>query len=520
MKDLKKCFVGIEFGSTRIKSVMIDENGNPLSSGSYVWENKLENGIWTYSYDEMIRGMQACYKALKKDFFVKTGASLTEVGGIGISGMMHGYIPLDKSGNPLVPFRTWRNNCAESAAAELTELFSYPVPARWSIAHLYNAIRNEEIHVQDIEHIVTLSVYIHFLLTGKILAGIGEASGMFPIDPEIKNYNAEMMSKFEHRVHNKFNRSIKSVLPNVFIAGQHAGTLTREGALLLDPSGDLNEGIPLCPPEGDAGTGMVATNSVKAGTGNVSAGTSVFSMAVLKKPLRRVHNGIDIVTTPYGDEVAMVHCNNCSSEIDAWVKIFGDFAKMIGKKINTGELYDKLFENSVTGDADCGKTVSCNYLSGENLTGISSGVPLIMHSAKGKFDLQNFVRSLLYSAFVTLKLGMDELIREEKIDIGKIYAHGGIFKTEGVCQQYLADALNIPVAVMETAGEGGAWGMAVLASYLGSSLSLSEYLAKRIFVGQAEKIYKPIAQGVTGFEEYAENFNKLLKAEQILSDIQ
>lgn len=519
MIDLGQCFIGIEFGSTRIKSVLIDSNFQVLAKGEYDWENKLENGFWTYSYQKIIEGMQGCYASLKEQVRTKFGIVLSKAGGIGISGMMHGYIPLDNCGKPLVSFRTWRNNNAEGAATELTKLFGYPVPARWSIAHLYYAIQKGEKHILEIATITTLAGYVHFLLTGKKVVGIGEASGIFPIDTTTLNYDQSMLAAFDESVKGKLSDSIKNILPAVLVAGKSAGCLTAEGALLMDPEGDLQAGIALCPPEGDAGTGMVATNSVKAGTGNVSAGTSIFSMVVLDKPLSRVHGGIDLVTTPCGKEVAMVHCNNCSSEINAWVSVFEEFSEKTGRKIEKSELYKVLFESAPEGDANCGGTVSCNYLSGENLTGIGKGIPLVMRTAEGSFNLANFMRSLLYSAFVTLKIGMDELIRGEKLKIDKIYAHGGIFKTEGVCQQFLADAMKVPTTTMKTASEDGAWGMAVLASYMGESLTLAQYLERKVFAGEEERMCVPEKVNAEGFEEYTKNFKKLLIAERALSEL-
>lgn len=409
MIDIEHCFIGIEFGSTRIKSVLIDDECRVLAKGEYDWENKSENGYWTYTYVEILRGLQGCYANLKEAVRKEYGAILTRAAGLGISGMMHGYIPLDKGGGPLVQFRTWRNNNAEDSAAELTKLFRYPVPARWSIAHLYYAIQKGEKHVSEIAHITTLAGYVHYLLSGERVVGIGEASGVFPIDTRAHDYNQSMMAAFEERVKGKFSRRLREVLPVVLAAGAKAGMLTAEGAFLLDPSGDLQAGIALCPPEGDAGTGMVATNSVRKGTGNVSAGISVFSMVVLDKPLKRLHEGIDLVMTPCGKEVAMVHCNNCSSEINAWIKIFEEFTEKIGQKIAESELYKVLFESSLEGEEDCGKTISCNYLSGENLTQIVKGTPIVVRESEGKFNLSNLIRSLLYSAFVTLKIGMDEL---------------------------------------------------------------------------------------------------------------
>ena len=515
MVNLKDCAVGIEFGSTRIKAVLIDARGKVLAVGSYEWENKLVNGLWTYSYEEIVLGLQGCYASLKKEIADKYGIVAATFGGIGISAMMHGYIPLDGDDRPLVAFRTWRNNNAEDAAAELTRLFNYPIPARWSIAHLYYAVKTGEPHVKDIRKLCTLAVYVHYLLTDRFCAGIGEASGMFPIDTAEKNYDRRMLENF---------RSYSGVdagklLPQVLVAGKSGGFLTERGALLLDPSGDLKGGIPLCPPEGDAGTGMVATNSVKPGTGNISAGTSIFGMAVLKAPLRNVHSGIDLVTTPCGSEVAMVHCNNCTSEINAWAQVFGEFAAAIGADLPHDALYKLLFTGALSGEKDCGGTVVCNYLSGENITGVQKGVPAVIHTAEGNFTFANFMRAQLYSAFVTLKMGMDVLTLDEKVKLDKIYAHGGIFKTEGVCQNFLAAAIDTPVSVLETAGEGGAWGMAVLAAYSGRSEPLEDFLADTVFAGAKEQVVQPDKECVEGFERYTRSFGKLLSAERLLSDI-
>lgn len=515
MVNLKECTVGLEFGSTRIKAVLVDAGCKVLASGSHEWENKLENGIWTYSYAEILSGLQACYADLKKEIREKYGVTARTFGCMGISAMMHGYIPLDGGGRPLVPFRTWRNNNAEEAAAELTRLFHYPVPTRWSIAHLYHAVKSGEEHVGKIRKLCTLAVYVHYLLTGRFCAGIGEASGMFPIDPTEKDYSRRMLENF---------RSYSGVdagklLPEVLVAGDCGGMLSEEGARLLDPSGDLKAGIPLCPPEGDAGTGMVATNSIKPGTGNISAGTSIFGMVVLQGPLKNVHSGIDLVTTPCGSEVAMVHCNNCSSEINAWMRIFGEFAEAIGADLSRDELYKTLFNLSLEGEKDCGGAVVCNYLSGENIAEVQKGIPAMIHTAGGNFTLANFVRAQLYSAFITLKMGMEVLTLDENVKLDKIYAHGGIFKTEGVCQHFLAAALDAPVSVLDTAGEGGAWGMAVLAAYAGRQESLDDFLTNTVFAGAKERLAEPDRASVEGFERYARSFGKLLSAERLLSDI-
>lgn len=514
MTDLKNCFVGIELGSTRIKAVLTDGRGKVLASGGHEWENRLENGLWTYSYGDITSGLQAAYRNLKDDILKKHGIRAATFGGIGISAMMHGYIPLGEDDKPLVAFRTWRNNNAEAAAAELTRLFGYPVPARWSIAHLFNAIKSGEPHVKHIKKLCTLAVYVHLLLTGRFCAGIGEASGMFPIDTAEKGYNRRMLESFR----SYSGMDAAPLLPEVLLAGNSGGALTERGAHLLDPSGDLSAGVPLCPPEGDAGTGMVATNSVRPCTGNISAGTSVFGMVVLKSPLKKIHGGIDLVTTPCGDEVAMVHCNNCTSEINAWVNLFGEFADLIGAHISRNELFKKLFDCAREGDDDCGGAVVCNYLSGENITGIEKGVPMAAHKAGGRFTLANFMRAQLYSAFVTLKFGMDVLTKEEGVRLDKIYAHGGIFKTEGVCQNFLASAINTTVSVLATAGEGGAWGMALLAAYCGRKESLDKFLSDVVFAGAEEKVTPPDGACAEGFERYVRNFSKLLAAEKVFSE--
>ncbi len=483
--QFKDCVIGMEFGSTRIKSVMADGRGNVLASGSHIWENRFENGIWTYFREDIILGLQACYADLKSDVMQKYGVKLTEVGAIGISAMMHGYLVLDKYDNVLTPFRTWRNNNAAEAAEKLTEIFGYPIPARWSIAHLYQAILNGEKHIKDIAFQTTLAGYVHYLLTGEKVTGIDEASGMFPVNGVLKDFDAERAKLFENLVSVKERApfSLKRIFPKVLVAGEVAGFLTEEGAKLLDPDGDLKRGIPLCPPEGDVATGMVATNAVKAGAGNVSAGTSIFCMVALDKPLKQVHPEIDMVATPAGAPVAMVHCNNCSSDINAWANVFADFAKRLGSDISRGELFKLLFEASLEGDADCGEIISYNFVSGENIAGIDKGRPLVIRKTESNFTLSNFMRSQIYSSMATLKTGLYILSKEENIEIRSVVAHGGLFKTERVAQQYLANAVGSPVTVMRTAGEGGAWGMALLALYFkyGNGRSLTDYLDENIF---------------------------------------
>ena len=450
--------LGIEFGSTRIKAILVDENNTPIASGSHEWENQHINGIWTYSLDAIREGLQDCYARMAADVKEKYGVTLTTVGAMGFSAMMHGYMVFDKNDEILVPFRTWRNNTAAEAGEKLTELFNYHIPARWSIAHLYQAILNGEEHVKDIVFQTTLEGYVHWKLTGRKVLGIGEASGMFPVDPETKQYDKVMLKKFNDLVKGKVPFKVEDILPDILLAGENAGTLTEEGAKFLDPTGNLKAGIPLCPPEGDAGTGMVATNSVRKRTGNVSAGTSVFAMIVLEKELSKPYPEIDLVTTPVGDLVGMVHCNNCTSDINGWVNMFGEFAALAGVEIPKWKLYDMLYFESEKGDKDCGGLLAYNYVSNEHVTKVEKGRPLFVRTAEGKFNLANFMRTHLYAAFGALKVGCDIMLKEEGVKLDRITGHGGLFKTERVGQSYLAAAINAPVTVMKTAGEGGAWG--------------------------------------------------------------
>lgn len=509
--------LGIEFGSTRIKAVLTDADNNPVASGSHDWENRLENGIWTYSLDDIWSGLQDCYLDLANDVKEKYGEDLTTVGAIGFSAMMHGYMPFDKDGNLLTPFRTWRNSITADAAEKLSGLFDFNIPERWSIAHLYQAILNKEEHVSEIKYLATLAVYVHYMLTGEFVAGIGEASGMFPIDSEAKNYDAKMLKKFSKlKGVKKQPWSIETILPKVLVAGEGAGTLTEEGAKLLDPSGKLKAGIPLCPPEGDAGTGMVATNSVTKRTGNVSAGTSVFAMIVLERALKKAYPEIDIVTTPAGDNVAMVHVNNCTSDINAWVNIFREFAERAGISISTPELYDLLYFEALKGDADCGGLLSYNYFSGENITHLTEGRPLFVRTPDSKFNLANMMRTHLYSALGTLKLGMD-ILSGEDVKIDKMFGHGGLFKTKDVGQKFMAAALNTPVSLMETAGEGGAWGIAVLASYMknkNDGETLTDFLNNKVFQSGSVYTLEPDKTDVDGFNEFAKHYKKGLPIEQ------
>lgn len=462
-----KAVLGIELGSTRIKAVLVNEKNQPIASGSHEWENQLVNNIWTYSEEAIWAGIQDSYQDMVRDVKEKYGVPVKKLAAIGFSAMMHGYMPFNAEGELLVPFRTWRNTMTEKASEELTELFQYHIPQRWSIAHLYQAMLNQEPHVKDITFMTTLEGYVHWKLTGEKVLGVGEGSGMFPIDMEIKGYDKKCLAAFDElAAPYGFPWKLEEILPKVLLAGEEAGRLTEEGAKLLDTTGELEAGIPFCPPEGDAGTGMVATNSIAKRTGNVSAGTSVFSMVVLEKPLSKVYPEIDLVTTPTGNLVAMVHCNNCTSDLNAWVNLFKEFAEAMGMKVDMNQLFGTLYRKAMEGDADCGGLLAYNYFSGEHITGFEEGRPMFVRTPESKFNLANFMRVNLFTSLGALKTGMDILLKEEGVKLDKILGHGGLFKTKGVGQNLLAGAINTPVSVMETAGEGGAWGIAVLASYL------------------------------------------------------
>lgn len=510
--------LGIEFGSTRIKAVLIDDTHTPIASGNHEWENRLENGIWTYTLDDIWTGLRESYKNMALDVQEKYGIPLKKIGAIGFSAMMHGYMAFDTEGNLLVPFRTWRNGITGPAAEALTELFQYNIPQRWSIAHLYQAILNGEEHVSKIDYITTLAGYIHWQLTGEKVLGVGDASGMFPIDVEAGDYNASMVSKFDELIADRnYPWSLKEILPKVLKAGEKAGVLTERGARLLDESGTLEAGVPLCPPEGDAGTGMAATNSVAKRTGNVSAGTSVFAMVVLEKELRRVYPEIDLVTTPDGSLVGMVHANNCTSDLNAWAGLFKEFAESLGVEVDMNRLFGVLYNKALEGDADCGGLLSYGYLSGENITGVAEGRPMFVRSPDSRFNLANFMRVNLFTALGALKVGMDILLKEEHAAIDTMLGHGGLFKTKGVGQRILAAAINAPVSVMETAGEGGPWGMALLASYMlrkKDGESLQDYLAEEVFAGNKGSEMKPDAKDVEGFEVFIERYKKGIAIEQ------
>ncbi|ETT38046.1 sugar (pentulose and hexulose) kinase [Paenibacillus sp. FSL R5-192] len=514
--------LGIEFGSTRIKAVLIDHHFNTICSSSYEWENQLIGGYWTYPMDEMIHGLQQTYHQLKQEIETNYGVTIQKIGSIGCSAMMQGYIALDQTGELLVPFRTWRNATTGKAASELTEKFQFKIPERWSIAHLYQAILNGEEHVANINYITTLSGYIHRLLTGSKAIGIGDASGMFPIDESTLGYHEDMLKKFDDIIADKgYPWNLKDILPKVYTAGEHAGYLSEAGARLLDPSGNLESNIPLCPPEGDAGTGMVATNSVQKRTGNISVGTSIFAMIVLDKNLSTVYPEIDIVTTPDGNPVAMVLANNCSSDINAWVDLFREFYEAMGQKPDMNQLFSVLFNEALKADADGGGLLSYGYYSGENITGIAKGRPLFVRSPESRFNLANFMRVHLFAAFAALRLGLDILTQKEHVTIEHIWAHGGLFKTPLVAQKMCASALNIPVSVMSTAGEGGAWGMAILASYMVNKQQhegLAEYLTTKVFIDAEGQEVSPNSADVNGFALFMERYTEGLAIEQSAVD--
>ena len=516
--DDGKAVLGIEFGSTRIKAVLNDDNNNPIAQGSHEWENHFDNGIWTYPLDEIHAGLKSCYADLRKDVSTKYGTSLKKLAAMGISAMMHGYVVFDKDGNLLVSFRTWRNTITEEAASKLTALFDYNIPQRWSIAHLYQAILNKEPHVKDIAFQTTLAGYIHKMLTGEKVMGVGEASGMFPIDPATRDFDKVMVEKFDKVLKDEgMPYTLKDIFPKVLVAGECGGKLTAEGAKFMDESGELEAGVPVAPPEGDAGTGMVATNAVKVRTGNVSAGTSVFAMVVLEKNLSKVYREIDLVTTPAGDLVGMVHCNNCTSDLNAWVGLFKEALENYGVEVDMGKLFSVLYNKALSGKKNAGGLISYNYFSGEGVTGFDEGRPLYIREQNAEMNLANFMRDKLYSSLATLKIGCDIMLKDEKVGVDSITGHGGLFKTKGVAQSILASALNAPVSVMETAGEGGAWGMAILASYVvdkAEGETLDKYLSDKVFAGMSAETISPDAEDVKGFDEYIDAYKKALAVEK------
>lgn len=515
--DYQKLTLGIELGSTRIKGVLIDENHTPIATGGFSWENDLVDGVWIYPLEKAVAGVRACYSELRQDFESKYGQKLTRIGAIGISGMMHGYLVLDKDGKQIAPFRTWRNTITGPASKELTELFKFNIPQRWSIAHLYQAILNKENHIKDIARLTTLSAYIHSMLTGENVVGVGEASGMFPYDDGTKDFDTARIAQFDALVAPYgFSWKLRDILPKVLPAGVQAGMLTTEGAALLDESGILQAGIPMCPPEGDAGTGMVATGCVLPRTGSISAGTSAFSLQVLERPLKNYYPEIDVVATPAGKAVAMAHTNTCTSEIDVWVNLIADATKAMGWPVDKNTLYPTLFQTALEGKPDCDGIISFNYFAGEPLTATENGRPMVVRLPESKMTVANFMRSQLYGAIATLKIGMDMLAREEQVESDKLLGHGGYFKTPGVGQQILADALNVPISTMETAGEGGPWGMALLAAYmlrreLGETME--DYLTNRVFATARSMTLAPDPAGVEGFQSYITRYIACLPAE-------
>ena len=504
-----KAVLGIEFGSTRIKAVLIDEENKPIASGSHEWENQLVNGIWTYSLDAIWTGLQDCYSDLVADVKKQYDAEIESLAAIGFSAMMHGYMAFNKEDELLVPFRTWRNTITGEASEKLFNEFNYNIPQRWSIAHLYQAILNGEEHVKDVAFFTTLAGYIHWQLTGEKVIGVGDASGMFPIDDATRDFNAGMIEKFNELVAPKgYGWKLEELLPKVLLAGDDAGKLTEEGAKKLDVSGKLKAGIPMCPPEGDAGTGMAATNAVAVRTGNVSAGTSIFAMIVLEKELSKPYPELDMVTTPSGDLVAMVHCNNCTSDLNAWVNLFKEFAENFGIEVDMGKLFGTLYNKALEGDKDCGGLLAYNYFSGEHITGFDAGRPLFVRTPDAKFNLANFMRVHLYTSLGALKTGMNILQKGEDVKIDRLMGHGGLFKTKGVGQSIMAGAMNSPVSVMETAGEGGAWGIALLASYMvhkAEGEDLAAFLEDHVFAGEAGSTMDPDPADVAGFEAFFQN---------------
>lgn len=518
---LGKLRLGIELGSTRIKAILIDDERQLVGSGSYQWENQLVDGYWTYSNEEIIKGLQSCYANLKQNVFNQYGIKITKIEFIGISAMMHGYLVFDRNDQLLVPFRTWRNSTTEQAAKILSEKFDFNIPERWSIAHLYQAHLNKEVHVNEIHYMTTLSGYIHWLLTGEKVVGVGDASGMFPIDPSTSDFNTEYLNTFDELIaESRLDWQIRNILPKVLIAGESAGILTSRGAELLDIEHDLESGSLLCPPEGDAGTGMVATNSVKARTGNVSAGTSIFSMIVLDEPLSHHYPEIDIVTTPHGYEVAMVHANNCTSDINAWVNLFIEYSQKINSNLSTDEIYGLLFNEALKADDDCGQLINYGYFSGENILKLSEGRPLFVRQPNSHFNLANLFKSHILSAFSVLAIGMELLTKKEKIKVEQLLGHGGIFTTPKVAQRILASILNIPISVTQTSNEGGAWGMAILADYLQySSNPLDIYLTDKVFANQQAETIIATNKEVEVAQNYLEAFKQGLILEQKAVDV-
>ncbi len=513
-----KAVLGIEFGSTRIKAVLINSKNEPIAQGGFDWENTLLDGIWTYSIEEIMTGLSTCYARMKADVKEKYSVTLKKLKAIGVSAMMHGYLAFDKDDNLLVPFRTWRNTITGQASSELSKLFNYPVPERWSISHLYQAILNNEEHVSKVNFFTTLAGFIHWSLTGKKVLGVGDASGMFPIDISNGTYNKKFIEQFNNLIKDKkFSWSLENILPEILFAGKNAGTLTEKGSSLLDKEGDLQSGIPMCAPEGDAGTGMVATNSVAKRTGNISAGTSVFAMVVLEKDLANSYSGkIDLVTTPDGALVAMAHANNCTGEYDNWIRLFGQAIEATGNSVSKPKLYDSLLTLALQGDKDCGGLIPFNYISGESITEMNEGRPLFVRTQKNNFTLANFMRAQLFTALGALRSGMDILFDKENVKIDSLTGHGGFFKTAEVGLKIMAAAMHTPISALETAGEGGPWGMAVLASYLvnGNGKTLGDYLNTEVFAECKRTTMQPEQADIEGFNKFFANYKKGLAVER------
>lgn len=510
--------LGIELGSTRIKAVLVNDRNEIIAQGDHSWENQLVDGIWTYSLKAIWGGLQDAYAQLAANVNRQYGTDLTTLGAMGFSAMMHGYMAFNDKDELLVPFRTWRNTMTEEASLKLTEAFGFHIPQRWSIAHLYQAILNGEEHVKDVRFFTTLAGYIHWKLTGQKVLGSGDAAGMFPMDTKTRDYHEKMLDQFDALTAGKgYPWKIRDLLPKVLLAGEDAGHLTEEGARFLDPSGTLEAGTPMCPPEGDAGTGMTATNSVAVRTGNVSAGTSVFAMVVMEKDLSRPYEEIDLVTTPSGDPAAMVHCNNCTTDLNAWVGLFKEFAECMGMDVDMNTLYGRLYNKALEGDPDCGGLLAYNYFSGEHITGFDEGRPLFVRSPESRFNLANFMRVHLFTSLGALKTGMDILLKKEHVRLDRMMGHGGLFKTEGVGQRIMAGAIDTPVYVMETAGEGGAWGIALLADYLvrrEEGEDLTSYLEHKVFQDSRGTGLNPEPCDVAGYEKFMERYTSGLAIEK------
>jgi sugar (pentulose or hexulose) kinase len=511
-----RAVLGIELGSTRIKAVLVARDGTTLASGGHDWENQLVDGRWTYALDAVWAGLQGCVAELRADVQERYGVPLTTVGALGVSAMMHGYLPFDADGELLVPFRTWRNTSTGPAAAELSELLGHNIPLRWSVAHLFQAVLDDEPHLERLDLLTTLAGYVHWRLTGRKVLGVGDASGMFPVDPATRDYDARMLGAAQELLDaRRPGLHLADLLPEVLVAGQEAGRLTAEGAALLDTTGTLQAGAPLCPPEGDAGTGMVATNAVAPRTGNVSVGTSVFAMVVLERPLERVHHELDVVTTPAGDLVAMVHCNNGASELGAWAEVFGRFATVLGAPAEPDAVFGALLREALEGEADAGGVVAYNYLAGEPITGLTEGRPLILRTPDSRLTLGNVVRAQVYGVFGTLSLGM-RVLESEGVGLDALFAHGGLFRTAGVAQRLLAAAVGAPVAVARTASEGGPWGMAALAAYLevAGEKDLQTYLDEVLFAGAEVDVVEPDPADVAGYATFLERYSAGLAVER------